>query len=84
MLQHHYKAKELSISEMGLHGYFLGSLSNYITTYAFPIYNIKIDWNFKKSIPTANCMALMVTTDAPMSFSSKASYMLLQSAMKCL
>lgn len=26
----------------------------------------------------------MVTTDAPMSFSSKASYMLLQSAMKCL
>lgn len=43
VLQHHYKAKELSISEMGLHGYFLGSLSNYITTYAFPIYNIKID-----------------------------------------
>lgn len=38
----------------------------------------------KKNTPTANDMALTCTTDTPMSFSTKASEMLPQSAMKCL
>lgn len=73
MLQHHCERKELGIPEVFLHDYFLGSLFSYITTYAFPIYNVKIDRDKKKYTPTANDMALTSTTDTPMSFPTKAS-----------
>lgn len=52
MLQQHCKLKELAIPEVVLHDYFLGSLLSYITTYAFPIYNVKTDRDKKKKKTT--------------------------------